>query len=109
LKTETLFGSPRVGIAGIKLALKKKPKNIFLFRGDKSYVTVVGHCHAKYQHFFLASPLSHRNRKTLHCKTSTVTIQTIGIHCDSSNNSKRLTIPRIQKDFIKEKIRIKSP
>ena len=45
LKTETLFGSPRVGISGIKLALKKKKKNIFLFRGDKSYVTVVGHCH----------------------------------------------------------------
>ena len=29
-------------------------------------------------------------------------IQTIGTHCDSSNNSKRLTIPRIQKEIIIE-------
>ena len=65
LKTETLFiWFTKSTYLRHKIGIKNKQTNIFLFRGDKSYVTVVGHCHAKYQHFFLASPLSHRNRKT---------------------------------------------
>ena len=49
LKTETLFiwfaKSRYLGHkAGIKKKKNKKKKTHFLFRGDRSEVTVVGHC-----------------------------------------------------------------